>query len=79
MFADAQVPVLFQTAKVQLLNLGDKCDHPCIIDRAVMDTGSQRTYVTQRVKQRLQLTPVRQDDLLIKTFACNYPYNNLSM
>ena len=35
MFADAQVPVLLQTAKVQLLNLEDNCNHPCIIARAV--------------------------------------------
>lgn len=65
----AQSPVLLQTAKVQLLNLHGDHKNPPIIARAVLDTGSQRTYVTQRVAHSLNLAKLRKESLFIKTFA----------
>lgn len=49
--------------------------HNC--QSSITDAESQRTYEAEHVKQYLQLTPVRQEDLLIKTFAS--AYNNLTL
>ena len=69
MYVEAETPVLLQTAKVWLFNLRDGQGTSALTVRAVMDGGSQRTYVTTRVKQALNLTTRRSECLCIKTFG----------
>ena len=55
-YVDSQTPILLQTAKLQLYSLNDTVDPPsCNEARAVMDSGSQRTYVTSRLRESLRL------------------------
>ena len=69
-YVDSQTPILLQTAKLQLYNLDDNVNPPsCIEARAVMDSGSQRTYVTSRLKESLHLPTKRTESLRIKTFG----------
>jgi hypothetical protein len=70
LYVDAQAPVLLQTAKLQLFNLDRPGVPPiCVGVRAILDSGSQRTYVTDRVKEALCLTTKAAESLHIKTFG----------
>ena len=69
MCVDAQTPVLLQTAKLHLYNLNDAAPPTCVEVRAIMDSGSQRTYVTSRVRETLRLPTKRTESLRIKTFG----------
>ncbi len=70
MYTDAQTPVLLQTAKLELHNPNVVSDpSTCVTVRGVMDSGSQRTYVTDRVSKALNLSPMRSESLLVKTFG----------
>ena len=69
-YVDSQTPILLQTVKLQLYNLNDTVDPPsCIEVRAVMDSGSQRTYVTSCLRESLHLPTKRTESLRIKTFG----------
>ena len=55
-YVDSQTPILLQTARLQLYSLSDTTSLPtCVEARAVMDSGSQRTYVSSRLREGLQL------------------------
>lgn len=70
LYVGARTPVLLQTAKLQIYNLDDATSSPTsIVVRAIMDSGSQRTYVTSRVKEMLRLSPKKTESLRIKTFG----------
>lgn len=70
MYVDAQTPLLLQTAELLLYNLNDPIVLPmCVKVRAIMVSGSQRTYVTSRVRDRLHLSMKRTESLRIKTFG----------
>ena len=70
LYVDAQTPVLLQTARLQLYNLSDTRVPPiCVAVRAIMDSGSQRTYVTSQVRERLNPPTKRTESLRIKTFG----------
>jgi hypothetical protein len=57
-------------AKLQLYSLDDTMDPPSSIDtRAIMDSGSQRTYVTSRLRENLHLMTKQTESLHIKTFG----------
>ena len=71
MYIDAQTPILLQTAKMQLFNPSSPVQH--LIARAVMDSGSQRTYVTNRLREQLNLRVMRRESLRIKTFGSTEP------
>ena len=58
MYVDAQTPIK-----------GSERPPPCMEVRAIMDTGSQRTYVTSRVKHSLRLPISGIESLHIKTFG----------
>ena len=61
-----QVPVLLQTAKAYVLNLDElECG---MTVRLIMDGGSQRSYMTQRVIDELRLLPEHVEQVQIKTF-----------
>ena len=67
MYVDSRTPVLLQTATtiVRPPNLSS----PTVRTRIILDTGSQRSYVTQRLKEKLSLHLERVETLLIKTFG----------
>ena len=52
-YVDSQTPILLQTPKLQLSNTVDPPS--CIKARAVTDSGSQRIYVTSRLRESLHL------------------------
>lgn len=66
LYVGTQTPVLLQTAQLQLFNPSSK--GPYAVARAIMDGGSQRTYVTCRLRDELSLPTVRTESLMIKTF-----------
>ena len=69
-YVDSQTPILLQTARLQLYSLSNTTSPPtCVEARAVMDSGSQRTYVSSRLRASLQLPTKRTESLHIKTFG----------
>ena len=67
LYIGSQTPILLQTAKLELHHVDN--DATRVQVRAILDAGSQRTYVTCRVKDQLQLQVKRTERLCIKTFA----------
>ena len=68
LLAAASTQVLLQTAIVKVYRPGDSPSNYKKI-RAILDTGSQKTYISQRVVQELKLPSKREDKINIKTFA----------
>ena len=67
---DSLTPILLQTARLQLYSPIDTMAPPsCIEARAIMDIGSQRTYITSRLRESLHLPTKRTESLHIKTFG----------
>ena len=66
--AGTQAPVLLQTARLQLCNLSGTTT-TCVGVRAIMDSGSQSTYVSNHTRETLQLSKQGTERLHIKTFG----------
>ena len=66
-----QNAVLLQTAQLKMNNP----DYPSnvAIARAVMDSGSQRTYITSWLRDKLRLPTVKKEFLSIKAFGSRMP------
>ena len=62
----AKGTVLLQTAKAMAVNVVSSKAAPV---RILLDTGSQRTYITTRLKSRLNLSPVKSETLHLNTFG----------
>lgn len=62
----AKGTVLLQTAKAVAVN---DVNSKTARVRILLDTGSQRTYVTNRLKSRLNLSPVKSETLHLNTFG----------
>lgn len=73
MYVGAQTPILLQTAKVRLK--GYTSAVPYVVARAIMDSGSQRTYVTSHLRDQLNLPTIRTESLCIKTFGATKTQN----
>ena len=58
--------VLLQTATSEIF--GSSC-HNSVKTRLLFDTGSQRSYITTELKERLNLKCVRKENVVIKTFG----------
>lgn len=58
--------VLLQTATSDIF--GASC-HNSVKTRLLFDTGSQRSYITNELKERLNLKCVRKENVVIKTFG----------
>ena len=58
--------VLLQTATSQIKSLDGKKG---ISTRLLFDTGSQRSYITCELKEKLGLKAIRKDNVIIKTFG----------
>ena len=67
MYVDASKIVLLQTARAVVYN--PRGSQSSLEVRAVLDAGSQRSYVTTRVKDLLQLEPRGQQPMSIITFG----------
>ena len=65
--AIAKTEILLQTARLHLVSPEDEATE--IIARAMFDSGSQRTYVSERLRDRLQLPAVGSERMQIKTFG----------
>jgi len=61
------MPVLLQTAKVQVF----RPDHPQGMRnvRLIFDSGSQRSYITNKLKEVLSLRPRHTESMMIRTFG----------
>ena len=62
----AKGSVLLQTAKAMAVNDVNSEVAPV---RILLDRGSQRTYITSRLKSRLNLSPVKSETLHLNTFG----------
>ena len=58
--------VLLQTAKAMAIN--DVTSETSSV-RILLDTGSQHTYITSRLKSKLNLAPVKSETLHLNTFG----------
>ena len=67
MYAGANPGVLLQTAKVQVCN-PDRLGSPVNV-RVILDSGSQRSYITRRTSDTLSLDLSHKQKMLIKTFG----------
>ena len=66
MSANDTSSVLMQTAKANILDVDS--NNVCL-SRILFDTGSQRSYVSINVRNKLNLKTIRQEKLIIKTFG----------
>ena len=67
LFIDTKTSVLLQTGKIFLSRADDPNQR--IKARLIFDTGSQRSYVSTRLRNALQLPTINQETLMIKTFG----------
>ena len=67
LFIDTKTSVLLQTAKIFVSRVDDS-NHR-IQARLIFDTRSQRSYVSTRLRNALQLPTINQETLMIKTFG----------
>ena len=64
---NSQTTILLQTARIQIGN--PSTEQPSMEARLILDSGSQRTYVTKQVQKTLSLKPIRTETVIIKTFG----------
>ena len=65
-YTDAHNLVLLQTAKAKVFN--PHTSQPVITVRVLFDSGSQRSYITNKLKDALRLQPEQKQGMSIKTF-----------
>ena len=65
--SDPKTGILLQTARLHLISSGDEATE--ITARAMFDSGSQRTYISKQLRDRLQLPTVSSERIQIKTFG----------
>jgi len=70
-----KAPVLLQTARTTVYNLGDPANSKEV--RIILDTGSQRSYITESVKEHLSLVPVGTETMIINTFGVENQYRQV--
>lgn len=69
-YVDLRTPILLQTARLRLYNPSNTVVPPlCVEARAIMDSGSQRTYITSRLRDSLHLSTTQTESLHIRTFG----------
>ena len=67
LYVDAKTPVLLQTATTGVLR--PDSSSPVIPARMILDSGSQRSYITNQLKTALSLPTEQVETMLIKTFG----------
>ena len=61
--------ILLQTASISLVAR----DGSPVTARALLDSGSNRTYITNRLQEQLQLAPTTRETITVFTFGTNKP------
>ena len=69
---DSRATILLQTAKVTVCDAAQPNCTPTLMTRAILDTGSQRSYVTTRVKEAIQAKRSHCKSMIIKTFGSEW-------
>ena len=67
LFTESKRSILLQTAQGEVFNIDNK-DHKIIV-KVVFDSGSQRSYVTMRLKDYLNLQVAAREQICLKTFG----------
>ena len=67
LYVNASTPILLQTAKAAIYRPGQPNEK--FLARLILDTGSQRSYVTTTVKDKLRLPSERNQTISVKTFG----------
>ena len=65
-FVSTKVPMLLQTARVKVRASGKL---PVIETRILLDSGSQRSYISRQLSEALGLKEEQRETLLVKAFA----------
>ena len=58
--------VLLQTARANVLSIDESAE---VSTRILFDSGSQRTYISEKVRNALKLKTLRTEKVIIKTFG----------
>ena len=66
LFVSSKIPVLLQTAQANITQSDATVNSVKV--RVILDSGSQRSYITNRVRNQLDLPTERTDRMVIKTF-----------
>ena len=69
MCVNSPMPILLQTARAVVYDANQPRSTPSLEVRAILDLGSQRSYVTARVREALDMRKVRSESMIIKTFG----------
>ena len=67
LFVSCKTPVLLQTAQATITQSDATVNSVKV--RVILDSGSQRSYITNRVRNQLDLPTERTDTMVIKTFG----------
>ena len=67
LYVNASTPILLQTAKAAIYRPGQPNEK--FLARLILDSGSQRSYVTTTVKDKLRLPSERKQTISVKTFG----------
>ena len=72
MYVDSKTSILLQTCVAFASNpiSVQPQEKHCV--RIILDSGSQKTYITQQVKETLGLKPIARERLCIKIFESDY-------
>ena len=68
LFVSSKTPVLLQTAQATITQ-GDHATVNSAKVRVILDSGSQRSYITNRVRNQLNLPTEKTETMVIKTFG----------
>ena len=69
LYVNCHTPILLQTAKAIVCDASVEGTAPNLKVKAILDLGSQRSYVTARVREALKLRKLRSEFMIIKTFG----------
>ena len=69
MCVNCHTPILLQTAKAVVCDASQPEPAPALEVRAILDAGSQKSYVTIRVQETLHVKRSHSESMIIKTFG----------
>ena len=67
LYLDAKSEILLQTACAEVS--GPHTDGTPVTTRIILDLGSQKSYITNKLRNRLNLQKIESENLLVKTFG----------
>ena len=63
---NSRTSVLLQTASGTISDTAEKCGHPIEI---LLDPGSQRTYLSEKIVKKINLQPFSSKEMTVKAFG----------